>query len=144
MSPRRLCTSKGTRIIPLTAVTALAISSTAMARGGGMAMHAGGSGMAMHGHGHFVHHFNHRFRFFNRFNGNPFLFGGGWGWGGYGEGNGNNTAVVVSQPPVSRFPVAGVTGSTGGGPCHWNTDTFTVPSSSGGGGNRPVEVVSCR
>jgi hypothetical protein len=107
-------------------------------------MAKGGMGMGMHGHGHFVHHFNHRFRFFNRFNGNPFLFDGGWGWGGYGEGNGNNTAVVVSQPPVSRFPVAGVTGSTGGGPCHWNTDTFTVPSSSSGGGNRPVEVVSCR
>jgi hypothetical protein len=101
-----------------------------------------GMGMRMHVHGHFVRHFDHRFRFFNRFN-NPFLFGGdwGWGWGGYGEGN--NTTVVVSQPPVSRFPIAGVTGSTGGGSCHWNTDTFNVPSSSGGG-NRPVEVVSCR
>src|SRR5262249_5186258 len=133
-----------TRIITLTAVAALGVSSAAFARGGGMAMHAGGSGMAMHGHGHFVRHFDHRFRFFNRFNRNPFLFVGGWGWdlclGGYGEGN--NTTIVVSQPPVSRFPVAGVTGSTSSGPCHWNQETFTVPSSAGG--TRPVQVVSCR
>jgi hypothetical protein len=126
-------------LVVLSAVAVLGVGSTAMAKGGM------GMGMGMHGHGHFVRHFDHRFRVFNRFNGNPFLFGGGWDWGlgSYGEGNGNNTTVVVSQPPVSRFPVAGVTGSTGGGPCHWNTDTFTVPSSSGGG-NRPVEVVSCR
>jgi len=133
-----------TRIITLTAVAALGVGTAAFARGGGMAMHAGGSGMAMHGHGHFVRHFDHRFRFFNRFNRNPFLFGGGWDWGlgGYGEGNGNNTTVVVSQPPVSRFPVAGVTASTSSEPCHWNQETFTVPSSAGG--TRPVQVVTCR
>ena len=123
-------------LVVLSAVAILGVSSTAMARGSG-----GGHGMSMHGHGHF----DHRFRFFNRFNRNPFLFGSGWGWdwGGGGYGNsGNNTTVVVSQPPVSRFPVAGATGSTGSGPCHWNSDTFTVLSSSGG--TRPVEVVSCR
>lgn len=121
-------------LVVLSAVAILGVSSTAMARGSG-----GGHGMSMHGHGHF----DHRFRFFNRFNRNPFLFGSGWdwGWGGYGN-SGNNTTVVVSQPPVSRFPVAGATGSTGSGPCHWNSDTFTVLSSSGG--TRPVEVVSCR
>jgi hypothetical protein len=109
-----------------------------MARGGGGGGHGG---MSMHGH--FVRHFDHRFRFFNRFNRNPFLFGGGWAWdwglGGYGD-NGNNTTVVVSQPPVSRFPVAGV--STPATPCRWNAETFNVPSSAGG--KQPVEVVSCR
>ena len=66
----------------------------------------------MHGHGSTI-------AFFNRFNRNPFLFGSGWGWDwGWGYGNnGNNTTVVVSQPPVSRFPVAGATGSTGSGAC---------------------------
>jgi hypothetical protein len=124
---------QGKTLVVLSAVAVLGVGSTAMAKGG--------MGMGMHGHGHFVHHFNHRFRIFNRFNGNPFLFGGGWDWGlgGYGD-NGNNTTVVVSQPPVSRFPVAGV--STPATPCRWNAETFNVPSSAGG--KQPVEVVSCR
>jgi hypothetical protein len=129
------------KILVLFSVAAMGLSSPAMAGGHGGISHGG---MSMHGHGHFVRHFDHRFRFFNRFNGNPFLFGGGWDWGlgGYGD-NGNNTTVIVSQPPVSRFPVAGVTGATGGAdPCHFNAETFTVPSS--GGGTRPVQVVSCR
>jgi hypothetical protein len=33
------------------------------------------------------------------------------------------------------------TGSTSSGPCHWNENEFTVPSSAGG--TRPVSVVSC-
>jgi hypothetical protein len=120
--------------------------------GGGGGGHGGGGwshgGMSIHGNAHFGPHFRFVNRFnrkilFNRFNRNPFLFGGGWGWdwglGGYGD-NGNNTTVVVSQPPVSRFPVAGV--STPATPCRWNAETFNVPSSEGG--KRPVEVVSCR
>src|SRR5215469_16368955 len=77
----------------LSAVAILVVSSTA--RDGGVSH----GGMSMHSHGHFARHFDHRFRFFNRFNRNPFLFGSGWGWdwgGGYGEGYGNNTTVVVS------------------------------------------------
>ena len=134
-----------TRIITLTAVTALAISSTAMARGGGMAMHAGGSGMAMHGHGHFDHdhfdhrRFDHRFHFVKRFNRNLFLSGWGWGdWGlgGYGDnGNGGSTTIVTLPQAVPQV----ATGSRG--PCRWNQETFTVPSSAGG--TRPVQVVSC-
>ena len=58
-------------LVVLSAVAILGVSSTAMARGSG-----GGHGMSMHGHGHF----DHRFRFFNRFNRNPFLFGSSWGW----------------------------------------------------------------
>ena len=53
-------------LVVLSAVAILGVSSTAMARGSG-----GGHAMSMHGHGHF----DHRFRFFNRFNRNPFLFG---------------------------------------------------------------------
>jgi hypothetical protein len=34
-----------------------------------------------------------------------------------------------------------VTGSVAAGPCNWNQQTFTVPSSAGG--TRPIEVVSC-
>ena len=135
-----------TRIITLTAVSALAISSTAMARGGGMAMHAGGSGMAMHGHGHFDHdhfdhrRFDHRFHFVRRFNRNLFLSGWGWGdWGlgGYGNNGYGNTTVVAFPQAVPQ-----VAGSTSSGPCHWNENTFTVPSSAGG--TRPVSVVSCQ
>jgi hypothetical protein len=111
-------------------------SSTAMARGGsgGMAMHSGG--MAMHGHGHF----DHRFRFVNRFNKNPlFLSGwgwGDWGWGGYGDsGYGGNTTVVV-------FPQAVPQAAKGDpAPCNWHQQEFTVQSSAGG--TRPVQVVSC-
>jgi hypothetical protein len=132
-------------LIVLIAAAIMGVSSTAMAKGGG-----GGwlHGVSMHGHGHF----DHRFRFVNRFNRGLFNNFNGWGWGGdcgwgggcgwYGEGSGNNTTVVISQPPVSRFPVAGVTGSIAPDPCHWNTDTFNVPSAAGG--TRPVEVVSCR
>jgi hypothetical protein len=70
-------------------------------------MAKGGMGMGMHGHGHghFARHFDHRFRFFNRFNGNPFLFGGGWGWGGYGDNGYGNTTV-------RSFSASGPSGGT--------------------------------
>jgi hypothetical protein len=134
-----------TRIITLTAVTALAISSTAMARGGG----GGGGwhgGMAMHGHGHFDNrHFDNRFAR-NRFLRNLFLrnqallggWGWGWGWGGYGDNGYGNTTVVAFPQAVPQL----ATGSTSSGPCHWNDNAFTVPSSAGG--TRQVSVVSCQ
>jgi hypothetical protein len=128
-----------TRIITSMAVAALGVSSPAFARGGGMAMHAGGSGMAMHGHGHFDHRrFDRRFHFARRFNRNLFLSGWGWGgWGGYGDSGYGNTTVVAFPQAVPKV----ATGSTSSGPCHWNDNTFTVPSSAGG--TRQVSVVSC-
>jgi hypothetical protein len=133
-------------LLVLSAIAILAVSSTAMARGGGGGgMHGG---MFMHGNAHFGprFHFVNRFNrkiLFNRFNRNPFLFGGlgwggDWGWGGYGDsGSGNTTVVAFPQATP-----AGVTGSTPATPCRWNSETFSVPSSEGG--KRPVEVVSCR
>ena len=133
-----------TRIITLTAVVALGVSSAAFARGGGPH-----GGMAMHGHGHFGNrHFDNRFAR-NRFVRNLFLrnqaFLGGWGWGwdwglgGYGDnGNGGNTTIITFPRAVPLV----ATGSTSSGPCHWNDNTFTVPSSAGG--TRQVSVVSCQ
>ena len=68
-------------------------------------------------------------------------FGGGWDWGWpYGEGGYSNTNVVVYPQAIPQ--TAGVTGSVATTPCHWNEESFTVPSS--GGGTRPVQVASCR
>src|SRR3974390_3068302 len=134
-------------LITLTAVTALAISSTAMAKGGG----GSNGGMFMHGHGHFDHHFRFVNRFnrnlFNRFNGNlggwgwggDCGWGGGCGWGGYNDNGSSNTTVVAF--PQATPQAANVTGSIATGPCRFTTDTFDVPSSAGG--TRPVQVVSC-
>jgi hypothetical protein len=116
-------------LVVLSAVAILGVSSTAMARGA--AMHAGGSGMAMHGHRHFIHHFQR----------NQVLLGGwGWGWPYYDSGYGNNTVVVAY--PQATPQAANVTGSIATAPCHWNEQTFTVPSSAGG--TRPITVVDCR
>ena len=125
-----------TRIITLTAVAVLGISSAAFARGGGGGWSHGG--MAMHGRGHFD----------NRFVKNLFLrnqallggwgWGGDWGWGGYGDNGYGNTTIVAFPQAVPQV----ATGSTSSGPCHWNENTFTVPSSAGG--TRPVSVVSCQ
>jgi opacity protein-like surface antigen len=113
-------------LVVLIAVAVMGVSSAAMAKG------AGGGGMGMHGHGH--GHMGHHHHFPN----NPFLFGGwDWGLGGYGDsGYGNTTVVAVPQAAPQT------TGSIATGPCHWNTDTFNVPSSAGG--TRPVQVVGCR
>ena len=128
-------------LIVLIAAATMGASSTAMAKGGG------GGGMGMHGHGHFHNHFH----FGNRFLRNQAVlggwgWGGDWGWGGYGDnGNSNTTVIVFPQvrPQQAKPQAADVTGSIAADPpCHWNTDTFTVPSSAGG--TRPVEVVSCR
>jgi hypothetical protein len=117
-------------LVVLIAVAVMGVSSTAMAKAAG-----GGGGSMGHGHGHMGHH--HHFR------NNPFLFGGwDWGLGGYGDSGYGSTTVVVSPPPVPRFPAAHVTGSVATTPCHFNEDTYNVPSSNGG--TRPVQVVSCR
>ena len=116
-------------LVVLIAVAVVGVSSAAMAKGGGGK--GGGSGVHV---GHFGHaHFDHRFRR------NQFLLGGwGWDWGlgsGYGDNGYGNTTVFPQATPQT-------TGSIATGPCHWNTDTFDVPSSAGG--SRQVQVVGCR
>jgi hypothetical protein len=127
-------------LVVLSAVAILGASSTAMAKGGGGGGGGGGKGGWSHGgmHGHVP--FNNRFqrRFIN--NANLWNWGWGWGWGGgYGDSGYGNTTVVAFPQVKPQTP--DVTGSVAG-PCHWNTDTFTVPSSAGG--TRPVQVVGCQ
>jgi hypothetical protein len=125
-------------LVVLIAIATLGVSSAAMARGsGGGGGGKGWSGGGHVGHSHFGHNqFDHRF-LRNRF----FLNGWGWDWGGWGpydnSGYGNTTVVAFPQaaPQVANGSVAAT-------PCHWNAETFTVPSSTGGTG--PVQVVSCR
>jgi hypothetical protein len=129
-------------LVVLISVALMGVSSAAMARGGGGGSGGGGgkggSGVA-HFHGRFDTHFlrNHFLR-------NQAVLGGwGWGWGsgsGYGDNGYGNTTVVAF--PQATPQAAGVTRSIATGPCRWNADTFNVPSA--GGGNRPVQVVSCR
>jgi hypothetical protein len=126
-------------LITLTVVAAFGMNSAAFARGGG------GGGMSRGGHsGHMAHgghHFDHFDRFGNRFARNQaFLGGWGWGWGPYGDTGYGNTTVVAFPQAVPQ--AANVTGSTSSGPCHWNQEMFTVPSSQGG--TRPIQVVSCQ
>ena len=112
-------------LITLTAVVALGVSSAAIARSGG-----GGGGGGHGGSG--VAHF--RGRFDNHFLRNHFLRNqavlGGWGWGsGYGDNGYGNTTVVAFRQATPQ--AANVTGSIATTPCHWNEDTFSVPSCSG-------------
>jgi hypothetical protein len=122
-------------LVVLIAIAILGVSSAAMAKGSGGG--GGGKGLGGHvGHNHFGHnHFDRRF-LRNRF----FLNGWGWDWGwtpydNSGYGNSTVVAFPLATPQVANGSVA-VT------PCHWNAETFTVPSSTGGTG--PVQVVSCR
>jgi len=128
-------------LVVLSAVAILGVSTAAMAKGGGGGGGGGKGGSGGHvGHAPFAHAPFHA-RFDRRFLRNQFLLGGwgGWGWGWpYGEGGYSNTNVVVYPQMTSQF----ATGSVAATPCHWNSETFTVPSS--GGGTRPIEVVSCR
>ena len=126
-------------LVALIAVAIIGGSSLAMARGGSDGGGGGGwSGMSHGSHGavnrgHFVG---------RRFLRNQVFFGDGWGWGWAPySGEGGNTTIFVQQS-VPRFPVADVTSSTPAAPCHWNAETFTVPTAKGGTG--PVQVVSCR
>ncbi len=126
-------------LVALIAVAVMGVSTAAMAKGGGG---GGGGGGGKGGSGGHVGHAGHapfHARFDRRLLRNQFLLGGwGWGWPYYDSGYGNNT-VVVAYPQASPQMA---TGSIAATPCHWNSETFTVPSS--GGGSRPVEVVSCR
>jgi hypothetical protein len=129
-------------LVVLSAVAILGVSSTAMAKGAGGGGGKGGwshGGISMRGHDQF----RRRFHFINRFNKNPFLVGGlGWGWdwglGGYGDSGYSSTNVVVYPLATPQF----ATGSIAATPCHWNEETFKVPSVFGG--TQPVSVVSCR
>jgi hypothetical protein len=120
----------------LVAAAIVGVSSTAIAKGGG----AGGKGGSGHFHGRFDNRFLRNQFLRNQFLRNQAILGGwglGWDWGaGYGGG----TNVLVSQQSVPAFPAAAVTGSLP--PCHWNEETFKVPSVFGG--TQPVSVVSCR
>jgi hypothetical protein len=122
-------------LVVLIAIAILGVSSAAMAKGSGSG--GGGKGLGGHvGHNHFGHnHFDRRF-LRNRF----FLNGWGWDWGwalydNSGYGNSTVVAFPLATPQVANGSVAAM-------PCHWNAETFTVPSSTGGTG--PVQVVSCR
>jgi len=120
-------------LVLLIAAAIVGGSSIAMAHGVGGGGGKGGSGMS---HGHFGHHF-----FRNHFLRNQALLGSwGWGWGWpYSDTGYSNTTVVF---PQATPQAANVTGSIATTPCHWNADTFSVPSSAGG--TRPVQVVTCR
>jgi len=137
-------------LVVLIAVAVMGVSSAAMAGGGGggkggsaggvkggSASGVKGGSVGQFGHAHFGRaHFGHRFK------GNPFLLGGwglgGWGWGPYDDGGYSNTNVVVYPQATPQM----ATGSVAATPCHWNAQPFDVPSS--GGGNRPVQVVTCQ
>lgn len=120
-------------------VAVMGVSTAAMAKGGG----GGGGGGGKGGSGGHVGHAGHapfHARFDRRFLRNQFLLGGwGWGWGWpYNEGGYSDTNVVV-YPQASPHVATGSVATT---PCHWNSETFTVPSS--GGGSRPVQIVTCQ
>ena len=124
-------------LVVLIAIAILGVSSAAMAKGsGGGGGGKGSSGGGHVGHNHFGHnHFDRRF-LKNRF----FLKGWGWDWGwalydNSGYGNSTFVAFPLATPQVANGSVAAT-------PCHWNAETSTVPSSTGGTG--PVQVVSCR
>ena len=131
-------------LVVLVAVALMGVSSAVIARGGGG---GGGGGHGGHGggggHGSFGGHVGHHFgQFGHRFLRNQAVLGG-WGWGlgwGYGDNGYGNTTVVAF--PQATPQAANVTGSIATGPCHWNADTFNVPSAAGG--TRPVQVVTCR
>ncbi len=102
--------------------------------GGGKGGSIGHVGHAPSGHAAFRSRVDHRFLR------NQFLLGGvgGWGWdrgSPYGEGSYSNNVVVYPQA-IPQFA------SGSAMPCHWNEETFKVPSVLGG--TQPVSVVSCR
>jgi hypothetical protein len=129
------------KALRLAAVLVLAASQTAMgqhalARGGG----GGGGGASSGGRSGHMGHFNRPF-LRNHVLKNHFLRNqavlGSWGWGWpYDDTGYSNTTVVFPQVTPQAVNVIAAT------PCHWNEDTFSVPSSAGG--NRPVQVVTCR
>lgn len=124
-------------LVVLIAIAVLGVGSGAMARG------TGGGGKGWSGGGHFGHsRFGHN-QFDHRFRRNQVLLNGwgwDWGWGPYDSSGYGNTTVVAF--PQATPQAANATGSIAATPCHWNAETFTVPSATGGTG--PIQVVSCR
>jgi hypothetical protein len=123
-------------LVAIITVAVMGVSTAAMAKGGGGGGGKGGSG----GHVGHAGHAPFHARFDRQFLRNQFLLGGwGWGWGWpYNEGGYSNTDVVVYPQAIPQM----ATGSIAATPCHWNAETFTVPSS--GGGNRPIQIVTCQ
>ena len=123
------------KALRLAAMLVLAASQTAIgehawARGGG-------GGVSSRGHSGHMGHFNRPF-VRNHFLRNRAVLGGwGWGWP-YGDEGYSNTTVVFPQATPQAANVTGTIAT----PCHWNEDTFSVPSATGG--TRPVQVVTCR
>jgi hypothetical protein len=128
--------SKALRLaaVMIVAASQTAIGEAALARGGG------GGGVSSGGHSGHMGHVNRPFLKNHFLRDRAVLGGWGWGWGWpYGDEGYSNTTVVFPQ----ALPQAvNVTGTIAAAPCHWNEDTFSVPSSAGG--NRPVQVVTCR
>ena len=134
-------------LIAVIAIAILGASTAAMGKGGGGGGGKGGAGAGgAKGGAHFGHTFFGRApfhaRFDRRFPRNQFLLGGGWGWGGgdwgWPSGGYSTTNVVVYPQAIPMF----ASGSVAATPCHWNEETFKVPSVIGG--TEEVSVVSCR
>ncbi len=110
-------------------------ASPAGANGTGKGGSGGQIGHANFSHDRFGHaHFSHRF-------GRNRVLLGGWDWGlgwPYDQDGYSNTNVVIYPQATPQM----ATGSVAATPCHWNAETFKVPSS--GGGNRPVQIVACQ
>ena len=124
-------------LVVLIAIAILGVSSAATAHGSGGGGGKGGSARGHFGHSHFGRNqFDHRF-LRNR----AFLNGWGWdwGWAPYDNSGYGNTTVVAF--PQATPQAANATSSVAAGPCNWNQQTFTVPSSAGG--TQPIQVVSC-
>ena len=129
-------------LVVLIAAATMGVGAAAMAGGGGGGAGGGGGKGGSGGHvgnanfGRFGNgHFDHRFQR-NQFL--PAWGWGGWGWGPYGEASDSNTSLVVYPQATPQM----ATGTVAATPCHWNAETFNVPSS--GRGNRPVQVVTCQ
>lgn len=121
-------------IFRLAAVLILAASQVAL---GECAFARGGSSGVSHGHFVGSSHFSHG-RFGHRFRRKPiFIAPYGWDWP-YADyeapSAGYNTTIVAYPPPLNSGRAADN--------CHWDEETFTVPSSAGG--TSPVKVMSCR
>lgn len=124
--------SKTLRLAAVLVVAAsqIAIGEHALARGGG--------GVSSGGHSGHMGHFNRPFVRDHFLRNRAVLGGWGWGWP-YGDNGYGNTTVVFPQAIPQAVNVTGAIATT---PCHWNEDTFSVPSSAGG--TRAVQVVTCR
>jgi hypothetical protein len=130
-------TAMASNALRLAAVLVLAASQTAVG-GHALARGGGGGGASSGGHSAHMAHFNRPFLRHHFLRNQAVLGGWGWGWDWpYGDTGYSNTTIVFPQ----AIPQA-ATGTLAATPCHWNEDTFSVPSSAGG--TRPVQAVTCR